>query len=67
MDNLANMEPHPPALEELESIRQKLVQQIEEAERLFSGESKGHELFSSKAALKYIEEAIRNAQEREVA
>jgi restriction endonuclease S subunit len=66
-DDLANMEPDLPPLEELESIRQKLVQQIEEAQRLFSAERNAHELLTSKAALECIEEAIRSAHEREVA
>jgi hypothetical protein len=61
------MEPDLPPLEELELIRQKLTQQIAEAEQMFSVERNGHELLTSKAALKYIEEAIRSARERKVA
>ncbi len=61
------MESELPPLEELESIRQKLAQQIEEAERIFSSEKNGHELLTSKAALKCIEEAIKRTQEREAA
>ena len=61
------MESELPPLEELESIRQKLAQQIEEAQQLFSAERNGHELLTSKAALKCIEEAIRSVQERKVA
>ncbi len=47
-----------PPLEELESIRQKLIEQIAEAEQLFSADNNGHELLTIKAALKCIEEAI---------
>jgi hypothetical protein len=62
-----SMEPHPPTLKELETIRQKLIQQIEEAQRLFSSDANGHELLASKSALICIEEAIKSALEREVA
>jgi hypothetical protein len=61
------MEPDPLTLKDLESIRAKLVQQIEEAEQLFSAESNATELLTSKSALKYVEELIRSAQEPEVA
>lgn len=60
------MEPELPPLEELESIRQMLIQQIDTAEKMFSAESNGHELVTSKAALNCIEEAINKLiQERE--
>jgi hypothetical protein len=67
MDDIANMEPELPPLEELESIRQKLIRQIAETEQLFCGEGNGHELRASKAALKCIEEAIKRVHEREAA
>jgi|694.fasta_scaffold04074_21 hypothetical protein len=61
------MEPALPPVEELEAIRQSLIEQITEAEQLFAAENNGHELLTSRAALKCIEEAIKSAQEREVA
>ena len=67
MDGENRMEMNVPPLEELESIRQKLTQQIEEAERMFSSERNGHELLTSKAALNCIEEAIKQLQDRAVA
>jgi hypothetical protein len=61
------MEPYQPTLKELESIRQKLIRQIEEAEKLFPDDCNGKELITSRSALRSLEEEIRNAQEREVA
>jgi hypothetical protein len=52
----------PPTKEELEAVRQKLIQQIEEAPRLFGMNDNGHELLTSKAALKSIEQLIRRSQ-----
>lgn len=56
-----------PPLQELESIRQRLIEQIATAERLFAAEKNGHELQTSKAALKWIEEAISSTAERQTA
>lgn len=61
------MESKLPPLQELESIRQRLIEQIATAEQLFAGEDNGHELQTSRAALTYIEEAIRSVAERESA
>jgi hypothetical protein len=47
---------------ELEAVRQKLIQQIEEAQQLFGTERSGHELLTSKAALKSIEQLIRRSR-----
>ncbi len=59
------MEPELPPLKELESIRQRLIEQIAKAEQLFAAENNGHELLTSRAALRCIEEAIRHSAERE--
>ncbi len=53
-----------PTMEELEAVRQKLIQQIEEAQRLFGTERNGHELLTSKAALKSIEQLMRRRQKQ---
>lgn len=50
-----------PPLQELELLRQSLVEQIETAERIFSAEDIGHELLTSKAALQCVEQAIRRS------
>ena len=47
-----------PTLEELEAARQKLVQQLEDARKLFPVCNNGHELLTSQEALKTIEEMI---------
>lgn len=49
---------HTPTLEELEAARQKLIQQLEEAQKLFAAENNGHELLTCQVALKNIEELI---------
>lgn len=59
------MEPELPPVEELESIRQKLIEQIAEAEQLFAAENSGYELLTSRAALKFIEEAIKRLRDQE--
>ncbi len=61
------MEPNLPPLEELESIRQRLVQQIEEAEQMFLDKGDGHELRTSKAALRCVEQTIKHIQDSRVA
>lgn len=62
------MEPNnPPTLKQLKSIQKKLLQQIKEAQSLFSTDRNGHELLTSKVALKSIEELIVKAQKKEVA
>ena len=55
---------NPPTKDELESIRLRLVVQIEEAQQLFSTEGNGHELLTSKAALKSIEQLIRRMRKQ---
>jgi hypothetical protein len=62
-----SMEPELPPLEELESIRKKLIQLIEKAEKLFPDERNGHELRTGKAALECIEEAIKRIRESKAA
>lgn len=54
------------SVEELEEVRRKLSQQIEEAQRLFATERNGHELQTSKAALKRIEELLEGLPKRQV-
>lgn len=61
------MEPELPPVEELESIRQSLIEQIATAEQLFAAENNGHELLTSKAALRCVEEAIKRIRDREAA
>lgn len=61
------MDPELPPLKELELIRQSLIEQIAAAEKLFACDNNGHELLTSKAALKCIEEVISNARDKEVA
>jgi exopolyphosphatase/pppGpp-phosphohydrolase len=60
---------NPPTKEELEAVRQKLIEQIEEVQQLFGAGQNGHELLTSKAALKSIEQLIRREkrQKRDVA
>ncbi len=53
-------------IEELEAIRIKLLQQIEEAPRLFPTECNGHELLTSKAALNNIERLIKQQRRKEI-
>ncbi len=53
------MESSPPTEEELMLIRKNLIQQIEEAQTLFDTERNVHELLTSKAALKCIDQLIR--------
>lgn len=53
-----------PPLQELELLRQSLTEQIAAAEQLFPAEANGHELLTSKAALKCVEEAIRRSAQR---
>lgn len=42
-----------------------LVEQIEEAQQLFDTERNGHELLTSKAALKSIEQLIRRTRKQD--
>lgn len=59
------MESRTPTLKDLEAIRSVLVQQIEEAQQLFDTERNGHELLTSKAALKSIEQLIRRTRKQD--
>ena len=54
-----------PTFEELEEIRDRLVQQIEEAPQLFDTGNNGHELLTSKSALKSIQQLLRQKREQE--
>ncbi|MBY0359025.1 MAG: hypothetical protein K2W82_13565 [Candidatus Obscuribacterales bacterium] len=51
-----------PTLKKLKSIQKKLLQKIEEAKSMFPAEKSGPELLTGQAALKGIEELIKNAQ-----
>lgn len=53
-----------PTVEELEEIRDKLVQQIDEAPQLFDTGNNGHELLTSKSALKRIRQLLRRKKEQ---
>lgn len=61
------MDPELPPLQELESLRQRLIDQIAAAEQLFATENNGHELLTTKAALKCIDEVIKQVRDKDVA
>lgn len=67
MNNGMHREPELPRIEELESVRKKLIQQIDDAEKTFSTERNGRELLTSKCALICVEEAIKRIRDRDAA
>ncbi len=54
----------PPTIDELEAVRKELVKQIDEAQYLFDTSQNGHELLTSKAALKCIEQLLRRTRKQ---
>jgi len=62
-----SVEPQLPTMEELESLRKKLIQQIAEAEKMFPGETDGQELRTSRAALQCVEDTIKRMQDSKAA
>jgi hypothetical protein len=53
-----------PTIEELKAVRDRLVQQIDEAPQLFDTGNNGHELLTSKSALKSIQELMRRTKKQ---
>ncbi|MBX9668359.1 MAG: hypothetical protein K2X93_12105 [Candidatus Obscuribacterales bacterium] len=54
-----------PNLEDLETIRLKLIAQIDEAQQIFDTHNNGHELLTSQAALKGIEQLLRRTRKQQ--